>query len=306
MFVAVTGANGFVGRHLCCRLVKENFKVLGLVRTGSFMRSSSSRLRIQEGFSLEAPHTVEQSLRGVDVLVHCAAVNNANRGTGRGEFNLNESGTLALAQCAARAGVKRFILLSSVKVFGYKTPLITHKSPFSPSDYYASSKLKSQIALQSFCKASNLTSISIYSPPVYGVGSSGNIARLFRLVQLGIPIPVCRPDNPRSLIGINNLVDCIIRCVTVREAPEFGILVSDKSDISISDFASLISQSVQKKSYKFFVPRSLVRLASLGMGRPEIHQVLTNCQRVDIGYTELSLAWSPPFSIQRQIDWMLQ
>ena len=122
--VLVTGANGFVGRHLCAALTSQGYKVLGAVRPAA----DASQLAGLRGLELLPVGSYDDAasyawrLRDLDAVVHLAARVHVMRETAAdplAEFRrANVETTRALAEAAAGAGVRRFIYVSSVKVNG--------------------------------------------------------------------------------------------------------------------------------------------------------------------------------------------
>jgi nucleoside-diphosphate-sugar epimerase len=106
---AVTGASGMLGRHVCADLLRRGFEVRALVR-------DPSRLDVRPGLAVgrcDLPETIDESLlAGASALVHCAY---ATRETDLEQARLvNEEGTRRLLEASRRAGIPRFVFISSV------------------------------------------------------------------------------------------------------------------------------------------------------------------------------------------------
>ena len=69
-------------------------------------------------------------------------------------------------------------------------------------------------------------------PLVYGPGVRGNIASLIKIINLGLPLPLSGIKNKRSILGIDNLVDLLIRCIDHSKASGKIFLASDDQDLS--------------------------------------------------------------------------
>ena len=148
---------------------------------------------------------------------------------------VNVSGTQRLAEQVAAAGVKRLVYLSSIKVNGELTALgasfYVNGSPRgfaprddegkigarddegSPEDPYGVSKWEAEQALWEVSAKTGLEVVLIRPPLVYDPGVKGNFLRLLRWVSRGVPLPLGAVQNQRSLVGLDNLVDLLIRCV---------------------------------------------------------------------------------------------
>ena len=109
--VAVTGATGFVGGHLLDQLLADGHRVRVLVRDRSKFKHESDRLEIIEG-DLDNQAALTALTGGAGAVVHCAgAIAALDRD---GFFNVNQTGAENVARAAADAGVKRFVLVSSL------------------------------------------------------------------------------------------------------------------------------------------------------------------------------------------------
>ena len=129
---------------------------------------------------------------------------------------VNVDGLRRLVEQAAAAGVRRLVYLSSIKVNGEQTAL---GAPFlfsdvpAPEDPYGVSKWEAEQALWEVSAKTGLDVVVIRPPLVYGLGVKGNFLRLLRWVSRGLPLPLGAVQNQRSLVGLENLLDLLIRCV---------------------------------------------------------------------------------------------
>ena len=85
--------------------------------------------------------------------------------------------------------------------------------------------------------------VIIRSPLIYGHGVKGNLARLIKLVSFRVPLPFYKINNQRSLIGIDNLVDVIVKCIIHPNAKDKTFLVSDGKDLSTDQLLEYISSA---------------------------------------------------------------
>ena len=154
-------------------------------------------------------------------------------------------------------GVKKFIFLSTIGVLGENTnarkPFTIFDKP-NPIQDYAISKYEAEQTLLELSFKTGLEVTIIRPPLVYGSQSKGNLSRLIKLINSGIPIPFGAIKNHRSMIGIDNLVDLIIRCAEHPDASGKTFLVSDDQDLSSPELIRLISSSMGRKSNLFSLP----------------------------------------------------
>ena len=116
---------------------------------------------------------------------------------------VNTLATLNLAEQAARAGVKRFIFISTIKVLGNQTVAgrrLTNVDPLNAQDPYSTPKAEAEIGLREIMARSNMEVVIIGLLSVYGRGVKGNFASLVNLISLSFPLPFGVVKNRRSLV----------------------------------------------------------------------------------------------------------
>ena len=111
--IALTGATGFIGRHLLAELPKRGYRVRVLLRRPSEVPAGASSAVIGD---IASPHNMAAALRDVDMVIHSAGLAHAMSGRPEDDYRtINTEATIRLAQAAERAGVKRFVFLSSIR-----------------------------------------------------------------------------------------------------------------------------------------------------------------------------------------------
>jgi len=225
---------------------------------------------------------------------------------------VNIDGTKRLAEQSVEAGIKRLVFLSSVKVNGESTYQINMKQKFSyedkpnPQDLYAKSKLGAEKALWEISSKTGLEVVVVRLPLVYGNGVKGNLERLIKFVKSRVPLPLSLVKNQRSMIGIDNLVDLLIRCIDHPEASGKTFLASDGEDLSTSKLIKLIGSSMERKANLFPCPIFMLKFLGSVFGRSEEINRLVGSLRIDNSYTKKILNWTPPVSVEEGIRRMVQ
>jgi UDP-glucose 4-epimerase len=295
--VLVTGASGFVGRHVVPALAREGWSVRRAVRSPEGMDDEVVIETI-------GPETDWQAaLQGVDAVVHLAArVHHKHEEHAVQLYrNVNIAGTLHLARSAATAGVRQFIFVSTVLVHGRSNE---GRAPFSEDDIltprglYGMSKAAAEAGLKTLARDSAMK-ISVIRPPlVYGAGAKGNFALLTRAVNLGLPLPFAAIHNHRAFLAVQNLSSFILRRLSHPDpTSNYEIfLVADREQVSTPEFIERLAKAAGKNSRLFGMPPDLLSTLLSVMGRQDTHDSL-------IGSLELNLAkvtatgWQPQVSL---------
>ena len=236
---------------------------------------------------------------------------------------MNVAGTENLARQAVRAGVRRLVYVSSIKVNGESTPLTTRSvaskippsPPFAkwggvgeffteneeanPQDPYGISKWEAEQALHRVAAETGLEVVIVRPPLVYGAGVKGNFAQMLKVLSKGIPLPLASVQNLRSLIYVGNLVDALILCATHPAAAGQTYLVSDGEDISTSDLLRQLGAALGHPARLFSCPQALLKLAGRLTGRADQVERLLGSLRVDSSKIRRELGWIPPFTLEK-------
>lgn len=325
--VLVTGANGFVGRMLCQTLVERGFVVRGVVRGLAGVpppcRADAGKKFHRVAVSNIGPETDWfGALHDIDAVVHLAArvhvMNNTSGNLLAAFREVNTAGTERLARQAAAAGVRRFIYLSSVKVNGEETGLsderrglsFSEKDVPNPRDPYAVSKWEAEQLLHNISKETGMEVVIVRPPLVYGPGVKANFLHLLQWVEKGIPLPLGRVNNRRSLIALDNLVDFLVRCLEHPAAAGQTFLVADGEDLSTPELIHRIGSQIGKPVVLLPMPSSLLRMVGRIVGRKKEVDRLCSSLQIDISKAKKILRWKPPVSVndalRKTVSWYLE
>lgn len=308
----VTGASGFIGKAMCLKLCRQNYTVRAAVRSTTSLLPSDQYDVIAIG-NLCLQTDWSAALIGVDTVIHCAArahvMHDTTNDTMSAYRTINVFGTRRLAEQAAALGVRRLVFLSSVKVNGerteYDAPFVASHIP-NPEDSYGLSKLEAEEVLWQVAEKTGLEVVIIRSPLVYGPEVKGNLRRLLRYIEMGVPLPLGAVTNQRSMLGLNNLVDLLFCCSEHPLAAGQTFLASDGIDLSTPRLIQLIANGMGRSARIIPVPIGLLKAAgSLLNKRAEVERLIGSLQ-VNSEPTRARLGWVPPVSIEEGIQEMAQ
>lgn len=302
--VLVTGANGFVGSALCYRLQEEEWPVRALIRSSHVFSNNSPFIDTAFIDDIGVESDLAVHLERVRTVVHLAARVHVMQDTATNpllEFRkVNTNGTVALANASVKAGVKRFVYLSTIKVNGERT-LDDHPfnddDPVNPDDPYAVSKWEAEQKLYQIGRETGLEIVIVRPPLVYGPKVKANFLRLLRLVDKGLLFPFASVKNKRSMIFIDNLVDFLICCIAYPAAVNETFLVSDGNDLSTPQLIGLLAKHLGKSDRLIPFPPALLKGCAKLVGKGNIAERLFESLQIDISKTKQLLNWQPPFSV---------
>ena len=216
MNILVTGCNGFVGSALIDYLVSiSDVVVTGVCWNKQYSANSDKKVfYISDLALLDEQHTILQS---TEVLIHTAGKAHVMEKNDSDDeqvyFHVNTHLTVELAKMVAGCTVKRFIYLSSTKVFGDPVPPVVcfnSGSPTNRTDVYGESKLQAELELTSIAKETGLAVVTIRPPLLYGQGVKGNMVMLSKLARSNLPLPFrAISANRRSMVSLENLIDLV-------------------------------------------------------------------------------------------------
>ena len=269
MRLHITGATGFIGRHLLARARASGHEAIALVRSRTDELDGTGQIEI--GDMAERADWTE-AVAGADAVIHLAArvhmMGESGADLDATYERYNTAPTLALARAAADAGVRRFVFASSIKVNGERTsaePFAASSEP-APVDPYGRSKHRAEQGLVAL--AAEGLSIAIVRPTVvYGPDAGGNIDRIARAVKRRVPLPLGAVKGRRSMVAVENLVTGLIAAAETEIEGVQTFLLADPGPVSARTLVERIAAGGEVKPRLVPVPAGLLRFGGRLLGR---------------------------------------
>lgn len=203
-----------------------------------------------------------------DTILHVAGIAHTSKDPSLKEkyYAVNTELTYELAKIAKSSGVKQFVFVSSIIVYGDSAPIeqqkiITKDTLPQPDDFYGDSKLQAELKLKTL--VSEDFSVAIIRPPmVYGDGSKGNYSKLAKLAKYAFIFP--KVANQRSVIHIDNLVSQLKDILNNNYAGTF--LPQDDKYFCTSEFIKEYRHKLGKKTYLTVIFNPLIKLLATKIG----------------------------------------
>ena len=307
MKILVTGASGFIGRHLISTLIARGEQVVAVSRY-----QPAPKVNIEWKLSPELDGLTDWTalLSGCDAVVHLAGVAH-RRVTDRNAYaaelqRVNVDATARLYAAACGAGISQFIFVSSLAaVTSRSIGAVNAGTPPCPTNPYGRSKLAAEETLAELGKQGGIPLTVLRPPVIYGAGNPGNMERILRLIRSGLPLPFGSLHNRRSFLYVGNLCDAVHRCLVAPTPVAGTYLLSDNRDLSTSELIQLIAKTSGRGTRLWPFPTSLWRLVS--RLRPDgATAKLVGSLYLDVTPFMNALAWAPAFTPEQGLHATLE
>lgn len=307
--IVITGASGFIGSHLVPALVGAGFEIVCILEPGA-----KNPFNGAQAFTADicTDRGLTEALTGAKVVVHLAARNHVLRETAKDPLSeyrrVNVEGTRNVVRAARKQGVGLFVHFSSIKAMGEGTgDILDETTPCLPSTPYGISKLESEEVVRSEADGTGMAALIFRLPMVYGPGNKGNLPRMIRWADRGLPFPLVQPDNLRSMVYVGNVVAAVSAALEDNSAGGAAprtYIVKDDADLSTRMIFSSICRELGK------VPRFLPLPPALGWlagAISEDYRKVTSSFRVSSAKIREEIGFVPPVSweegIARTVRW---
>lgn len=316
--VLVTGATGFIGSHLAERLLRTGSSVRVAARRperAAVLSEAGAEVRTVD---LTEPKTLAGCCDDVEVVFHCGAWLGTPYSRDAA-YATNVVGTRSLAEEALRAGVARFVHVSSIAVYGpVRSGVITEESPlWGGVELYGDSKIGAEDALREVASR-GLPAVIARPGMVYGPRSRGWTIRLVQWINQGRPAMVAGGHGYARPIFIENLLDALILCALRPVAGEtftlidvnmrwcdylerYGRMVGKKAR-SVSNFTSWLIAVTDETRSAFTRRPPRVRRTALGYAVSHATYSTEKAHRL--------LGWMPRYSMDQAMEitkaWLIE
>ncbi len=265
--IILTGASGFIGRHVLGGLIEDGHTILAPSRCIDKLSEefdSSPRVTLLNG-RFDAPEILQEYHNfAPDMILHFAAIRGDGNGRWKDYYDVNVRGTHKLVEFSLHHNITRFVYCSTVGVYG-TIPCRLPADPWTyadPEGNYHISKYKAEKLIVHRLKGK--IPFVIFRPTItYGMGDNGFLPKLISMVRKHY-FPLINQDILIHLLNVNILREFIQKVVKHEELPQDFILnLADKTPVPLTDLVDLIHQYFYGSPYprKFLSPPFLFRVA---------------------------------------------
>ncbi len=284
--VLVTGADGFIGRHLVPYLAAQGHKVIAASRTASAFEGPNIVAVPLPDLSL--PFDWQPLVQRCDAVVHLAGI--AHTFAIEEQYDrVNHRATEALARAAYSCGIHLVFVSSIAAQSGASSDReLTEDDPPSPNNAYGRSKLAAEQAV----RASGVSFTILRPVVIYGDGEKGNFATLHKIARLPIPLPFGGLTAQRSVLSVKNLSSAVAMALTNSRARGETFIVADPTPTTISDIIARYSASLGRSPWLIPIPERWLELSLKAIGQSAIWQQIGR-PLVARPRKLLALGWKP-------------
>lgn len=288
--ILITGATGFVGRHLVTTLLAKEQDLTIVVRNRNSCPLAwrhDPNVRIIEIEAIESAPNLEEALADVSTVIHAAGLAHLPRSERLLEepyFAANALATERLAHAAANGSVKTFVHLSSLAAVtpNSSDTVVDDNSHHDPVTPYGRSKLAAENHVSELAQK-GIVAISLRPPLIVGAQAKGNWASLQRLAATGLPLPFASIRNRRALISITSIVQ-ILTHLALRQwqvSVSGNYCLSDTERLSLAEILRELRIGMGYPPRLFAFPPAVIRRAADIAQRPELVSGLLGTLDVD-------------------------
>jgi UDP-glucuronate 4-epimerase len=312
MKAIVTGAAGFIGSHLCERLLKESWTVVGIDNFDKFYDPKIKRSNIKTCLQNSRFRLIEADIRdtarmnkiageGADVLVHLAAKAGVRPSIEQplAYADVNINGTMSLLEAAKANHISKFIFASSSSVYGNnkKVPFSEDDNVDFPISPYAATKKAGELICHTYHHLFGIPITCLRFFTVYGPRQRPDLAihKFARLIEAGKPIPIYGAGSyVRDFTYIDDIIDGTMAAID--KCAEYHIYnLGESRPIKVSDLIKELEKALDKKAVIEYLP--------LQPGDVERTYADVTKAGIDLGYTpkmEIS------DGLKRFVEWLRQ
>jgi nucleoside-diphosphate-sugar epimerase len=246
MQVLITGANGFVGRHLILALQKRGDSVRAL----SSPKGDTTWLK-QQGVAIfrgdiRSPDMLTEPLRGVDAVVHLVAETKKKWGPMQDSYAVNVTGTENVCRAAIKAGVRRLVHVSTSAIYNMKVGrAVREDDPVEPlDDPYCFTKAQGDLLVQRMIRENHLPAVILRLGALFGPGDSLNFGRLADRIGAGRGITVGTGNNAVPFVYITDVVQALLLALDTERAGGQIYNISHDQPITQKQYFSAIAEEL--------------------------------------------------------------
>lgn len=253
--VLITGAGGFIGRHLVRHQIEQGRRVRALDWNADSLRDIDPR----EGLEVIAEDVADlavqrKAVAGIDLVFHLASAHLETGFPVAAYHRINVTAVKTLLEESQKEGVRRFVHVSTCGIHGsVQSPPANEKAPFKPDIVYERTKLAGEFAAREFYRQFGFSVVVVRPPWVYGPGCK-RTARLFRSIAKRKFVMVGQGSNLRSAVYITDLLDALELCATRKGIDGETFIITHDELVTVGQIVDQVARVVGVPGPRLQVP----------------------------------------------------
>jgi len=258
--ILITGANGFLGQTILSQLQAVGFSAF---TTDVDAGSSFAHNMFYRKADITKQEEIKPLLENITKVIHVAGlahVFNQDASSDENFYKINEIGTENVAAAAATAGVRHFVLISSVSVYGpYTDKAYDELRSCKPVGPYAQTKYNAELRATNIAQKSGMALTIFRLATLYGEGDPGNVGRLVRTIDRGRFFWIGDGSNRKSLLYKGDAARAVM-AVIQRPASGVNIFNISAPSCTMREIVDGIGDALGKNPFPLYVPASMALL----------------------------------------------
>ena len=285
--IVILGATGFIGMHLCKKLVDAKIDILALIRNKKSKEAKEllkMNMQIMEIGNLFEKKFFNIDLSRVKYLINLASLAHVNNKSFKNKLsNLYKINNI-------EDNIIRNFNNKNLKILHISSAKVSEKIHINQTDY-AIGKKKGESIIRKYYKKH----IILRPPLIYGPNVKANFLTLIKAINNNLPLPFKKLSEKRSYMYIENLTDAILFILKKNHFIGKTYEISDSCLITNEKLANFIADGLGKKVKLFYLNPKIINLILKIIGKKELFNkimkefIVTNEEFIS------DTGWKPPY-----------
>lgn len=259
--ILVTGAGGFIGSQFCRHLAQAGYRVTGIDLRYPADAGQAPFVATQGDFRDD--RLMKGLLEGIDAVFHLASAHLSIRQDDREYWDINVHSLPRLLHQSRRAGVRKFIHVSSVGVYGNLAEWpADEQSVCRPQSIYGETKLAGEAAVRQFCEKSGLPAVILRPAWVYGP-TCPRFQKLYRTLKKGKFVFVGSGGNLRHPLYIADMLQALELALNRDGADGELLIIGGEQALPTRMIVDRICEAMEIPKPRYRIPYSLGKMLAL-------------------------------------------
>jgi len=255
--ISVTGATGFLGRHLCERLIREGYSVSILARDPQKARIFEGRVANTVIGDITDRGAIAELVNGADTVVHLVSNFRTASGPPESYISTNLRGTEIVLEAARNAGVRRLVHCSTIGVHGHvKSTPANEESPYNPGDLYQQTKMEAELACHREMEKGGMEVVIVRPCSMYGPGDL-RMLKMFKMLSKRRFFLIGSCKENFHAVYIDDIVEGFMKAITIPGIGGQTFIIGGSAYLPLAEYIETAAKAVDAPNPRLRFPYSL-------------------------------------------------